>query len=276
MKKIAFIGTGHMASAMIRGMLSGKLSVREEDVILFNRSPEKYANFSDLHVTVASSAVEAVSLADIIVLAVKPQNYAEVLKTVASADLPLDRKVFVSVAAGISIEAIEKGLGKNVAVVRTMPNTPLQIGLGVTALCRNALVSDEDYSFVTSLFACAGETFDLPEKDMNTVICATGSSPAYVYYLIDAMIRSAEAQGLQAEHLAETVCDAVIGSAALLKKAIRDEGKSPADLIRAVCSPNGTTERAMQVFNEEKVDETIDRAMRRCTERAEEMARDFS
>lgn len=271
MKTITFIGTGNMASAIINGMLNASYSA--EAITVYDKFTEKAAAFAERGVNVASTLAEACNASEFILLAVKPQNYAEVLAEIAQKGTDIGKKVFISIAAGISTKAVSKILGHDAAVVRCMPNTPLQIGHGVTALCKNAAVSDEDFELVRGIFNSTGMTLSLDESQLNTVICANGSSPAYFYYFIDAIVRSAKAQGLECDDktLLEAVCRTVIGSAEMLMAS----DKTPADLIRAVTSPNGTTERAMNIFYAEKIDETIDRAMRACTERAEEMSKSF-
>ncbi len=272
MKTITFIGTGNMATAIIGGMLT--TGTNASLITVYDKFSEKAAAFSARGINIAPTLEVAVEKSEFILLSVKPQNFAEVLGAIKNSGIDLCQKTFISIAAGISIEAISAMLGRDCAVVRVMPNTPLQVGKGVSALTRNALVSDEDFALVQSIFASSGMTVCIDETQMNTVICANGSSPAYFYYFIDAMVRSAKAQGLDLDEktLTEIVCRTVIGSAEMLIAS----DKSAAELIRAVTSPNGTTERAMNVFYDEKVDEIIDRAMRACTIRAEEMAKEFS
>ncbi len=271
MKTITFIGTGNMASAIISGMLKAGHSAGI--ITVYDKFAEKAAAFAEKGVNIAANIADACAASEFILLAVKPQNYAEVLAEIAESGISTEKKIFISIAAGISTGAVSKMLGRDAAVVRCMPNTPLQIGHGVTALCKNAAVSDEDFSLVHSIFASAGMTLSLDESQLNTVICANGSSPAYFYYFIDAMVRSAKAQGLDCDDktLLEAICRTVIGAAEMLMAS----DKTPAELIRAVTSPNGTTERAMNIFYAEKTDEIIDRAMRACTDRAEEMSKAY-
>ncbi len=271
MKTITFIGTGNMATAIISGMLASGTDASL--ITVYDKFTEKAAAFANRGINVAPTLIDAANASELILLSVKPQNYAEVLGEIGGSDVDTSHKTFISIAAGISTETVSAMLHRECAVVRVMPNTPLQVGCGVSALTRNSLVSDEDFALVRSIFDAAGMTVVIDESQMNTVICANGSSPAYFYYFIDAIVRSAKAQGLDLDDktLTEVVCRTVIGSAEMLLAS----GKSAAELIRAVTSPNGTTERAMNVFYEEKVDETIDRAMRACTDRAEEMAREL-
>ena len=178
-KNFAFIGVGNMASAIIGGLTdkTSEDAVPEAQITLFDKNPAQYDRYGAGFVR-ASSAGEAVRDADIVVLAVKPQNYAEVLEELGRTDT--HGKIFISIAAGISTAFVEKYLGANTAVVRTMPNTPLLIGKGVTALCRNKNVSDVQFDLVERIFAARGATLRLDEADMNKIIAATSSSGATI------------------------------------------------------------------------------------------------
>ncbi len=268
MKALAVLGVGNMASAIIGGMLSSGLC-KASELRLFDKLPEKLAPYEKDGAYIASSLTDAVSSADYILLSVKPQNLNEVLGELSKTEL--DGKTFISICAGISTSIIEKKLGRPTPVVRVMPNTPLQIGLGVSALARNSSVSDEAFEFAVKIFESSGMVLRLDESAMNAIISVNGSSPAYFYYFIDAMCKSARAQGLDCDGIVEAVCKSVIGSAEMLMRS----GKTPEELIRAVTSPNGTTERAMKVFYKADVASTIDEAMRACTDRAAEMAREL-
>lgn len=272
MKKLAFIGVGNMATAIIGAVTSGNIGVSFSDLVIFDKFSEKCEGFKNKGAAVANSVTDAVREAEYVLLAVKPQNIAEVLGEIKDNGISLDNKVFISIAAGVSIGGIRKHLATDAAVVRCMPNTPLQIGLGVTALCHSDNVSEKDFDFVRSIFESSGMTLVLNEAQMNTVICVNGSSPAYFYYFIDAMVKSAEAQGLKADNLTEAICRTVIGSAEMLIRS----GKTAEELIRAVTSPKGTTERAMNELRGAEVDKIIHKAMVACTERAEEMSKEIN
>lgn len=272
MKPISFIGTGNMATAIIGGMLSAGTDPKL--IYVYDKLADKAEALASARgLNIAPSLQAAYESGELILLAVKPQNFAEVLGELRESGVCLDGKTFISIAAGISTTAIEKMLCRECAVVRVMPNTPLMVGKGASALCRNPRVCDEDFLIACSIFESAGMIMVIDESQMNTVICANGSSPAYFYYFIDAVVRSAMAQGLDLDErtVLEAVCQTVIGSAQMLL----DSGKTAGELTRAVTSPKGTTERAMNVLYDEKVDEIIDRAMRACTARAEEMAKEF-
>ena len=263
MKKLAFLGAGNMAFAIVGGL-------KNADITVYDKITSQYDKF-DSSVKRAVSASEAVMDADYIFLAVKPQNFPELLGELRESEVVLDGKTFVSIAAGISCESICRNLGKTVAVIRTMPNTPLLIGKGVTALSRNDAVSDEAFEEIKATFDSLGKTLILPEDKMNAVIAATSSAPAYVYHFIDAICKEARAEGVDTPELLTAVCAMVSGSAEMLMST----GKAPEELIKMVTSPKGTTERAMNVLYEEGFADTVARAMQACTERAEELSKNY-
>ncbi len=260
MESFSFIGAGNMAFAIISGMGS-------DGVTVYDKNPLQYEKFGS-KIRIAGCAPEAVELSDYTVLAVKPQNFREVLSEIRQSGVDLGGKTFVSIAAGVKISSICKALGKDVAVIRTMPNTPLLIGKGVTAMSFNDKVTEKAKNTVKGIFEKTGMVFELPESEMNAVIAATSSAPAYIYYFIDSIYKQAKKQGLETPVLLKAVCEMVKGSAEM----VLSSGKAPDELIKMVTSPNGTTERAMRVLYNGKVDETIAKAMDACTERAEELS----
>lgn len=266
-KKIAFIGVGNMAGAIIQGITreNNPLFVADTDICLFDVDKKKYERYAKRKFSFADSADEAIAFADYTVLAVKPQNYRELLTSVGQKIKDFSGKVFVSLAAGVSTDSICAILGSVAAIVRTMPNTPLLAGSGVTALCRNRFVSDSDFSAIRSIFDSMGMTMELEEKDMNKVISVTSSSPAYVFSFIKALCDGAAAQGLDYAELKESACRAVIGSATLLM----NSDKTPEELIAMVTSKGGTTEQAMLTLEKYRFEEGIIEAMQKCTDRAD-------
>ncbi len=260
MKKIAFLGAGNMAFAIVGGL-------GNREVLLYDKFPAQYDKFSE-NAKGVSSASEAVEKADIVFLSVKPQNFPELLAEIKDSGVSVSEKLFVTIAAGISTSSICSGLGCDVAVIRAMPNTPLLIGRGVTALSRNSYVSDGDFKEIFEMFSNIGYAFELPEEKMNVVIAATSSAPAYIYYIIDCIAKEARAEGLDGENILTAVCEMVKGAAEM----VASSDKTPEELVRMVCSPNGTTERAMKVLYEEDINGTLSRAMQACTKRAEELS----
>ncbi len=266
--KIAFIGAGNMSTALMNGLLSHPIETENTELYVTSRTLAKCDPFAARGVTVLPDNASAAAVGDYIVLCVKPQQYASVLGDIGAAVRGTD-KVIISLAAGVSSASICRSIDGEVAVVRAMPNTPMLLGMGATALSRNPLVTDEAFTRATAIFAASGVTFVLPEDKMNAVIAATGSSPAYLYLVIKTLYDAARAQGVESEGLLDAVCQTVAGAAEM----VRRSGEDPDTLIRRVCSPGGTTERAMQVLHDEDLQGILTRAMEACTDRAEELGR---
>lgn len=275
-KKIAFIGVGNMATAILTGITS-----RDDDpiswsnIILYNRHKEKIEKYAALGAIVADSLKDAVDIADCVILCVKPQSFPEILPELSKCNC-VEKKLLVSIAAGISCEKISVA-ANHAPVVRVMPNTPMLIGQGVSAMCRNECVSDFDYDFVCKIFSSAGQVIRINEDEMNRIISVTGSSPAYVFMMIKAMYQGAVEQGLLRDtdvsfgltekELIDSICDTVIGAAMLMKLG----DKTPDEQIKTVCSKGGTTEKAVAELERYDFYKAFSDAMKKCTARAEEL-----
>lgn len=264
-QKIGFIGAGNMATAIVNGLL--KSHTPEETIFVHDCNVRQLKHMAELGVNIAYTIEELVENSDIIVLAVKPQNYDEVLAEIKTA--VTDKKIFVTIAAGISIDYVRKGLGMDCPMVRVMPNTPLLLGKGATAVCRSENISDKDFKTIYNMFAHSGEAVELPEEQMNSVIAVNGSSPAYVYLFAKAMTDYAVSVGIDKDTALKLVAQTFIGSAEMLLSS----GDDPDTLIQKVCSKGGTTIEAVNVLNENNVPQIIMEAMTACTKRAEELGK---
>lgn len=254
-----------MATAIIGGIVRSGIAEPSE-IVVCDKSAEKCALMQEKGCRVAADAAETVRLCRTVFLAVKPQNYAEVLESVRPAVTA--EKLFVSIAAGISTAYVaqESGCEK---VIRVMPNTPLLLGAGATALCRGKRVSDKEFEQVRAIFAASGMVEVLPEEQMNAVIAVNGSSPAYVYLMAKAMMDGAAEQGIDPATALRLIAGTLEGSA----KMLTDSGHSPDELIRMVSSPGGTTLKALDVLYERNFESALKDAMQACTRRAEELGR---
>ena len=264
-QKIGFIGAGNMATAIVNGLL--KSHTPEETIFVHDCNVRQLKHMAELGVNIAYTIEELVENSDIIVLAVKPQNYDEVLAEIKTA--VTDKKIFVTIAAGISIDYVRKGLGMDCPMVRVMPNTPLLLGKGATAVCRSENISDKNFKTIYNMFANSGEAVELPEEQMNSVIAVNGSSPAYVYLFAKAMTDYAVSVGIDKDTALKLVAQTFIGSAEMLLSS----GDDPDTLIQKVCSKGGTTIEAVNVLNENNVPQIIMDAMAACTKRAEELGK---
>lgn len=263
MSKILFIGAGNMASAICAGMLKSKL-VSAKDVLLYDKNPSQYTKFDSDCITI-NNLNDGVDLANYVFLSVKPQNIKEILADIKNSNY--SNKTFISICAGITINSIEKVL-TGASIIRVMPNTPLLIGMGTTALCRNNLVSDSSFEFAEKIFKSAGDTIVVDEKDINAITAMTGSAPAYVYLFIKSIAEGAEKLGFSSDKTVELVCKTLIGSANMILQG----DKTIDEQISMVKSPNGTTERALNVFDENNFSKIIHEAMKACELRAKELS----
>ena len=264
LNNILFIGTGNMASAIAGGIIKSKF-VSPSQIYLFDKCQEQYKKF-DSECIGTSAIADGFSNAKYIFLSVKPQNIKDVLTEICQMDYK--NKVFVSICAGITIESIEASL-PGAQIIRTMPNTPLMLGMGVTAICRNEKVSDTDFDFVIGIFSSSGYVTEIEEKDINCLTAVTSSSPAYVYLFAKGILEGAKAQGFNYDDTLKMICYTLIGSANM----ILSTGKSVDDLIAMVKSPNGTTERALNVFEDKDFLNIISEAMDACAKRADELSK---
>ena len=261
---ILFIGAGNMASAIVGGIIKSNI-VSAESICLFDKCPQQYDKF-DNGCLKATDLKESFENANIVFLSVKPQNIKDVLLQLKSLDYK--DKVFVSICAGVTIQSISNILS-GAKIIRTMPNTPLLLGQGVTALCKNDFVSNDDFEFVKSIFASSGYTTEIDEADINALTALTSSSPAYVYMFAKGLLEGAKKLNFNYADSLKMICYTLIGSANM----ILSTGKDVDDLISMVKSPNGTTEKALNVLDENKFVDIICQAMDACQKRAEELSK---
>lgn len=256
-KRFSFIGAGNMATAIIEGIGA--------PVCIYDKNTAQYEKFQGKGHTFAADIPEAVANGDYIFLCVKPQNFDEILPVIASCDL--NGKMIISIAAGITIERMERDL-PGMPIIRVMPNTPMMIGKGVIGLCRNAKVADKVFSEICRLFSTRGEVVVLDESKINALIAGVSSAPAYVFLFIKCIAEKAMELGIDDPRMIDYVARMTIGSAELLLSS----KQSPNELIRMVTSPKGTTAEAMRVFEERNFAGIISEAMEACKQRADELA----
>ena len=264
MKNILFIGAGNMASAIVGGIIRASL-VSPKNVHLYDKNTAQYERFDSgcIHAKDLESSFE---LADYVFLSIKPQNIKEILSLLK--ELDYKNKVFVSICAGITISSIENQLS-GAKIVRTMPNTPLLIGQGVTAICKNENVSSNEFEFVKSIFSSSGYVTEIEEKDINALTAITSSSPAYIYLFAKALEEGAKTLSFNYNDTLRMICQTLIGSANM----ILSSNKSLDDLISMVKSPNGTTERALNVLENKGLVDIVVEAMVACEKRADELSK---
>ncbi|WP_080840998.1 pyrroline-5-carboxylate reductase [Cohnella massiliensis] len=266
---LCFYGAGSMAEAIVRGLTATGAASPERMTVLNRQNAARLAELRQLYgVRPAATDAEkrqALAGAGVIVLCMKPKDAAEALLGLKS--FLREDQLIVSVIAGLSIETIQLLLGRPQPVVRTMPNTSSTIGLGATGLSFSETVAAEGRALALAMFDAVGMTTVVEERLMETVTAVSGSGPAYIYYMMEAMIAAGVAQGLSPEAAHALTVQTVRGAAEM----VRQTGESPADLRRKVTSPNGTTQAAIETMDRLGFVETVGRALDRCAARAAEM-----
>lgn len=263
--KLGFIGCGNMASAIMGGIISNGLMGAKEIIGADLFAPSREKAKANLGIQIAESNREVVEKAEAFVLSVKPQYYEEVISEI-KAYVKADQLI-ITLAPGKTLAWLEEQFGKPVKIVRTMPNTPAMVQEGMTAACPNANVTAEELEYVLSILRAFGEAEVVPEKLIDAVVAVSGSSPAYVYMMIEAMSDAAVAEGMPRTQAYKFAAKAVMGSA----KMVLETGKHPGELKDMVCSPGGTTIEAVKVLEETGFRGSIMQAMEVCAEKSRNM-----
>ena len=266
MDTIGFLGTGNMGTAILKG-IAGSSMKSETKLYAYNPTAAKVDALASYGVQKCSSEAEVAAASQYLFLAIKPQKFDEVLPRIA--DAITEDTVLVSIAAGIGVEYIRKLTKPNAKIVLAMPNTPLLLGCGATALATEAPVSDAEFAVVRRIFDACGMTAVIEPAQMKEIIAINGSSPAFIYLFAKGFLDYAEQVGLSGDVAKELFAQSLIGSA----KMITDSGYSIAELIRQVSSPGGTTLAGLDRFYAGNLTDVVQDACDHCTRRAYELAK---
>jgi pyrroline-5-carboxylate reductase len=268
-RKIAFLGAGNMAEALIKGLLRAGIA-RPEDIIATGRRNERIDQVAKAYgVRVTADNVAAVRDADVVVLSVKPQAMNKLLTQVAPA---IDSsKLVISVAAGVPIAALERKLGKGSRVVRAMPNTPALVGAGACAVSGGEHATQEDLDAALALFRAVGSAVVVDEVLLDAVTGLSGSGPAYIFLIIEALSDAGVKVGLPRYTALELAAQTVLGSAKLLI----ETGTHPGSLKDAVTSPGGTAIAGLHTLEAGGLRTTLINAVEAATRRAKELGEQF-
>jgi len=266
--KIGFIGGGNMASSLISGLIASGHA--PEQIWVSDINPGTLATLAaNLRVNTTSSNEAVIDAVDVIVLAVKPQALKEVATSVA-AQIRQKQTLVVSIAAGISLSSLSAWLGDGVAIVRCMPNTPALVLTGATALYANANVNVAQHNLAESIMRSVGISLWVAnEADLDAVTAVSGSGPAYFFLLMEAMEKTAVELGLNGHTARLLVQQTALGAAKIALEA--DE--SPEQLRKRVTSPGGTTQRAIESFQQDGFAELVANALTAAYNRSIEMAK---
>lgn len=264
-KKIGFIGCGNMGKSMLLGLLNDE-TIRKEDILISTRTEKsgiKITNETDIKYTIDNTYVA--KFADILFLAVKPNMYEAVINEIKN--FIKEDVIIVTIAAGINISDVEKWFDKDVKIIKTMPNTPAMVGEGMSAICPNEFIGEEELQYVCNLYNNFGKYEILEEKDFHAFTALCGSSPAYVFMFIEAMADAAVKLGIPRAKAYVMAEQSILGSA----KLALESGKHPGELKDMVCSPGGTTIEAVIELENQGFRNSIISAMEKCADKSKNM-----
>jgi pyrroline-5-carboxylate reductase len=266
---LCFYGAGSMAEAILRGLVESKLADPQQIHVMNRQNAERlqqlHERYGVIPANTDSEKISALSSADVIILGMKPKDAAAALKALQAFLRP--EQLILSVIAGLSISTIHQLLGRPQPVVRTMPNTSSTIGLGATGISYSESVSPQQRELAQAMFQAVGIIAIVDEPLIEAVTGVSGSGPAYVYYLMEAMISAGVELGLSPEAAQELTVQTVRGAAEMIKAT----GETPGELRRKVTSPNGSTQAALEVMDQFHFQEGVQKAILRCAGRAREM-----
>ena len=242
-KKVAFIGAGSMAEAIISGMIQTSFLQREQIYVTNKNNQERLDRLSERYkIQCSQDKADVLTDADVIVLSMKPYDVKVAIHAVKDYIQP--HQLVVSVVAGVSTDAVSALIGHEVPVVRAMPNTSASIGYSATAITKGQSATRDHLNKVESLFKTIGTTAIVAEEDMHTVTGISGSGPAYFYYMVEAMEKAAVEFGLEPDIAKDLITQTVIGAGEMLKHS----GESAATLRENITSPNGTTQAGLETL----------------------------
>ena len=264
-QKTVIFGIGAMGGALVKGWISSKM-IPPSNITAVDLDADKCKKMAKQYkIKTASDPSKALKGAGLILLAVKPQQMAELLAG-AGAVFP-KKALVVSIAAGVSTSQIETKLPQGCPVVRVMPNTPALLGAGMAAAAPGSRAKNPHMKLVLSLFAAVGKSVRVTEGQMDMVTAVSGSGPAYIFHMIEAMNEAAVKGGLEPEIAKELVAQTVYGAARM----VLETGKSPEELRVQVTSPGGTTQAALAAMAERGFRETIHAAIEAAANRSAEL-----
>lgn len=269
--KIGFIGAGNMGFAIMKGVSESSLcseqAEKRVEIYAYDPNPAQVERLAEYGIRSCASEKEIMEKCKYVFLAVKPQIIENVLETVAP--FTTEDTVFVSIAAGISVEFIAKKTISKAKVILVMPNTPLLLGEGASALSHNERVTEEEFALIFSIFSICGKAAAITTDKMKEIIAVNGSSPAFIYLFAKGFMEFAGKEGIAEDTALNLFAQSLIGSA----KMLTDSGYTVDELIRMVSSPGGTTLAGLDALYDGKLTDIVVDACDRCTKRAYELSK---
>lgn len=264
-KKIGFIGCGNMAKAMISGIIgsglveAGNIMASDGYLPSLENAKQQYG------IRISQDNKLVASESDVVFLAVKPNMYESIINEIKGNIS--ENAIVITIAPGKKLSQVKENFGKEVKILRTMPNTPALVGAGVTAVCPNSNITKDELEMLKEILSTFGLVEEIEEKLFDAVVSVSGSSPAYVFMFIEAMADAAVIQGMPRDKAYKFAAQSVMGSA----KMLLETGKHPGELKDMVCSPGGTTIEAVAVLEEKGFRTAVIEAMRVCGEKSSKM-----
>lgn len=263
---IGIIGAGNMASALAGGLIASEV-IRADQLSVSDKNPANLVKWNTMGVFTSEDNLEIIKHSEVIIFAVKPSILPNVLH---EAKVFAEGRIFISIAAGVTIQTIESILGEDAKIIRAMPNTPAKVRCGMTVISPNKNITEPELKNAEKILEGVGEVVILEEKYINAATSLHGSSPAYVYMLIDAMADSGVKYGIPKEIALKLSSKAVEGAA----KMVLETGEHPQSLKDAVCSPGGTTIAAVCELERMGFGTSVSQAIDACIKRADEMSKE--
>jgi pyrroline-5-carboxylate reductase len=264
--RVAVLGAGKMGGILVQAFLKAGLFPHDHVVATVAHAHRAEALSTSLGIQVSTDNLAAANASDVILLGVKPQQMTDVVHGIATALKP--GKLLISFAASVKTSAIEEAAGSNVSVIRAMPNTPAMLGAAVTAICRGRFVSDEQMALAQTIFNTVGRTVVVDEKHMDAVTGLSGSGPAFLYIIIEALAEAGVNVGLPRDTATLLAAQTTYGAARM----VLETGSHPALLKDEVTTPAGCTVDGILELEEGGLRVTLIKAVKRATQRAKELA----
>ncbi|MDC3417746.1 pyrroline-5-carboxylate reductase [Aquibacillus salsiterrae] len=268
--KIAFIGAGSMAEAILAGIVAKEV-LPAKQISVTNRQNQDRLNVlvNQYGVFASTNKEEVVSGADVVILSMKPKDVEAAIATVKP--YIKEDQLVISVLAGVSTDFLSEQLSSSVPVIRTMPNTSATIGQSATAIAAGKFATDDHVAKAAELLTAIGTTTVVEEKDLHTITGLSGSGPAYFYYMVEAMETAAVNAGIDEKIAKELALQTISGAAQMLKQT----GENPSELRKKITSPGGTTQAAIETLDQFKFQEAIEACITNAAKRSEEMGAAF-
>ena len=266
MYKLGVIGVGNMATAILGGIIKNNVIV-PENIYLCDKHPERHENLYNKGLIQAEDECDVVANSEYVLLSIKPQGFAAMLEKIKP--YCSEKNIFISIAAGISADYIKSALGYDAKVVLVMPNTPVSLGYGTSAVANVAPTSREEFETALAFFAACGQAVEIPSDKMNEVIPFNGSSPAFIYEITRIFVERAVKFGFDRETAMQLFCSTLIGASHMMT----DSGIDLNQLIKMVCSKGGTTIAGLEAMAANGLENALQQGIDDCVKRAYELGK---